>query len=122
MAEASGVTALAERSLAWEEALAAARRAIETAEDRHNAYYNLAVLSALNENSVEAEVNLRLAIDWAPHWFKPHWMLARILKLQGDQVAAAAEAAQAQALNGGKDTEVSESLQDVIHPQDAPKP
>ena len=122
MAEASRATVLTEQSLAWEGALAAARRAIETAEDRHNAYYNLAVLSALNENSVEAEINLRLAIDWAPNWFKPHWMLARILKLKGDRAAAAAEAAQAQALNGGKDPEVSESLRDVIHPQDAPTP
>ena len=122
MADASGVAPLAGRALAWEEALTAARRAVDTAEDLHNAYYNLAVLSALNENRVEAEAGLRLAIHWAPHWFKPHWMLARILMLEGNPEAAEAEAVQARVLNGGKDPEVSETLRNVIHPQYGPKP
>ena len=115
LVHASGTAAPADQQLAWTEALAAARRSVGDAEDRHNAYYNLAILSALSSNGEDAEANLRLAIDWAPNWFKPHWVLARILTLRGDREAAAAEAAKGLALNGGKDPEVKESLRDLAN-------
>ena len=120
LVHASGTAASEEQQFVWIEALAAAKRSVRDAEDRHNAYYNLALLSALTSNAGDAEANLRLAIDWAPNWFKPHWVLARILTLRGDPEAAAAEAAKALALNGGKDPEVKDSLRDLIHSQDTP--
>src|SRR3984957_12640459 len=61
------------RLAARQEALEAGVRAVRSAEDRHNAWYNLAQLLAAQNDASGAERALRNAIAWAPHWFKPHW-------------------------------------------------
>jgi O-antigen ligase len=94
---------------AWQQAMQAAARAAQTAEDRQNAWYNLATLLAGQNDSQGVERSLRNAIQWAPNWFKPHWTLAQVLELTNRHEEALAEASYAVRLNGDKDPEVIET-------------
>jgi len=96
---------------AWQQAVEAGRRAVTTAEDRHNACYSLASLYAAQNDLVNTERYLRQAIDASPDWFKPHWTLAQVLLLTKNYEEARREAARAVELNGGKNTEVSKTLE-----------
>ena len=95
--------------LAWQEAFGAAERASSGSEQRFNAWYNLAAFCALQNDFARTEQSLRQAIDWAPQWFKPHWMLAQVLRQAGRQDEAEAEARRAAELNGGKNREVADT-------------
>jgi hypothetical protein len=94
-----------------------AQRAVETSEERQNAWYNLAAFDAMNgdtlNNSAAVEQDLRASIAARPNWFKPHWALARLLALEARREEAGREAAMAVALDGGKDTEVTRTLSDI---------
>ena len=94
-------------------AVAAAARATTNAEDRHNAFYNLASIQAAMNDSAGVESNLRLAIAAAPNWFKPHWTLARLLALAGRRTEAEAEAERAVDLDGGVHPEVARTLKAI---------
>jgi tetratricopeptide (TPR) repeat protein len=96
-----------ERLLARQEALNAGVRAVRNAEDRQNAWYNLAMLLADQNDAQGVERALRNAIAWAPHWFKPHWELARLLALSGRYNEATAEARTAMECDGNHDEEVA---------------
>ncbi|HUI77184.1 MAG TPA: O-antigen ligase family protein [Bryobacteraceae bacterium] len=91
----------------------AARRAIETAEDPFNAWYNLAIFYGSQEDAIDAERSDRAAIAARPMWYKPHWILAQLLGLQGRWDEARREAALASDLDGGKDPEVIRTLREV---------
>jgi O-antigen ligase len=91
------------RALAWREAKQAAARAVRTAEDRQNAFYNLARLCALENDAAGTEQNLRSAIQAAPSWFKPHWVLAELLMRTGRIPEARREAVLAIRADAGKD-------------------
>jgi O-antigen ligase len=97
------------RLLARRQALDAGVRAVRDAEDRQNAWYNLAMLLAEQNDASGAERSLRNAIAWAPHWFKPHWALARLLALSGNGDEALQEARIAYECDGGRDREVAET-------------
>ena len=99
----------ATRVLARQQALDAGVRAVRNAEDRQNAWYNLAILLADRNDAAGSERALRNAIAWAPHWFKPHWALARLLALAGRGEQAAQEAGIALQCDGGHDAEVSDT-------------
>jgi O-antigen ligase len=88
----------------------AALRATTTAEDPFNAWYTTAVLYARANDVVYAERSLKAAIVAHPNWFKPHWMLARVLLLEGRREQARREAAFALELDAGKHKEVEETL------------
>ena len=88
----------------------AALRATQTAEDPFNAWYHAAALYATTNDAFYAERSLRAAIAAHPNWFKPHWMLARILALEGRRDEAGREAALAVELDGGKHKEVAETM------------
>jgi tetratricopeptide (TPR) repeat protein len=92
---------------AWQQAIAGAARAAQTAEDRQNAWYNLATLLAGQNDSQGVERSLRNAIQWAPNWFKPHWTLAKLLEMTNRHQEAVVEITRAVQMNGGKDSEVS---------------
>ncbi len=92
---------------ARQQALEAGARAVGTAEDRQNAWYNLAMLRAGNNDARGVEDALWNAIACAPKWFKPHWALAQALALAGHRPEALLEARQAVELDGGHDPEVS---------------
>jgi tetratricopeptide (TPR) repeat protein len=96
----------------WRQAREAAIRAPQTAEDVQNAWYNLAMFYAAENKAAETEESLRKAIAAAPNWFKPHWVLARLLQAAGRIPEAREEAERAAALNGG-DAEVARTLAEV---------
>jgi len=100
----------ATRLLARQQALEAGARATSTADDRQNAWYNLAMLFAAENDTVSVERSLRNAIAWAPNWFKPHWTLAQLLEITGRNQEALSEAAAAVERDGGHDPEVTETL------------
>lgn len=91
---------------AHQQALEAAIHATSEAEDRQNAWYNLATLLAIRNDPTGVEQALRNAIAWAPAWFKPHWSLAQFLVLANRPQEALAEASAAVERDGGKDPEV----------------
>jgi O-antigen ligase len=102
---------------AWQEAVQAGIRATEFAEDRHNAFYNLASIYAGLNDHPDAERNLRSAAASAPNWFKPHWMLARVLQAGGRRKEALAEAEAAVERDANKHQEVNETLRQLREQQ-----
>ncbi|MCW5977807.1 MAG: O-antigen ligase family protein [Bryobacteraceae bacterium] len=98
---------------AWQEAVQAGIRATAKAEDRHNAFYNLATLHGMVNNPVDAERSLRGAIEAAPNWYKPRWTLAQVLKVRGQLEEARQQARAALERGGDKHPEVVETLRDL---------
>ena len=92
-----------------QEALDSGIRAVTTAEDRQNAWYNLATMLALRNDTAGVERALRNAIAWSPDWFKPHWTLAQLLELTNRHQEALVEARTAEECDGNKDPEVTET-------------
>ncbi|HWE51864.1 MAG TPA: O-antigen ligase family protein [Bryobacteraceae bacterium] len=93
--------------------LQAAARATRTADNPSNAWYNLAILSAISNDPVPVEHALRTATALAPNWFKPHWALASLLALTGKQPEARAEARTAAFLDADKDAEVIQTFRQL---------
>jgi tetratricopeptide (TPR) repeat protein len=91
----------------------AAQRATGTVEDPFNAYYNLAAYYARLNDFAHTEQCLRSAVSYAPNWFKPHWMLAQVLRAASRPQDAQAEAETAVALDGGKHAEVTGTLEHI---------
>jgi hypothetical protein len=111
---ASTTPVLATSVAAAAQAVESAIRATQTAEDRQNAWYNLATIAALRNDPAGVESGLRHAIACAPNWFKPHWTLSQFLELAGRHAEARQEAALAMELNGGHDPEVTESSNRIL--------
>jgi O-antigen ligase len=118
---------LASRSLifgtrlqARQQAIEAGVRATRTSDDRQNAWYNLALLLASENDSTGVERSLRNAIAWAPNWFKPHWTLAQLLEMTGRHDEALAEAAAAVERDGGRDPEVTQTLEKLRQGHNGP--
>jgi O-antigen ligase len=88
----------------------AGQHATSTAEDPFDAWYNLAALYAAQNDAAATERSLRQAIAAHPNWFKPHWTLAQLLRLQGRIPAAVEEAGIADDLDAGKHPEVAATL------------
>ena len=93
-----------------QQAMEAGIRATRSAEDRQNAWYNLAGLFAAENNATATERSLRNAIAWAPNWFKPHWSLAQLLDMTNRHAEALLEAQSAVERDGGHDPGVGETL------------
>jgi Tfp pilus assembly protein PilF len=124
---AAGTPIFATRLQAAQQALDAAIRATRTAEDRQNAWYNLATLLARQNDAAGVERSLHNAIAWSPHWFKPHWALAQLLEKTHRHGEALTEARLALDLDGGRDPEVAETwkkLQQtpIRNPKSIPQP
>jgi putative inorganic carbon (HCO3(-)) transporter len=101
---------LATQLQARQQAMEAGIRATSTAEDRQNAWFNLATLFAAENNVAATERSLHNAIAWSPNWFKPHWSLAQLLEMTNRHSEALREARAAVERNGGHDPEVTETL------------
>ena len=84
----------------------AAARATQTADNPPNAWYNLSMFAASQNDARGVESALRKASSLAPNWFKPHWTLGNFLKLTGRPGEAQRETARAVLLDGGRDPEV----------------
>jgi hypothetical protein len=101
---------LMQRIEIWHYAAVAGGNAVRYSEDRQNAWYNLALVSASQGDARNVERCLRETAAIAPRWFKPHWMLSRVLRIEGRTEEARSEAATALALDAGHDAEVGQSL------------
>ncbi|HEY7392875.1 MAG TPA: O-antigen ligase family protein [Bryobacteraceae bacterium] len=101
------------RTAAMLQSEAAGLQATQTAEDPFNSWYNLAVISGLNNNGSRAEKCLRAAIAANGNWYKPHWTLAQVLAAEGRIGPARREATIAAELDGGKHPEVARILTEV---------
>jgi len=97
----------------WQQALESGVRATKTADDPQNAWYNLSILFSQQNDFKQTERCLREAITSSPNWFKPHWMLAQLLLLEGRIAEARGEAELAADLNGGRDPEVGQTLDTI---------
>ena len=102
-----------ERLEALHRASEAGERATRTAEAPFNAWYSLSAIRAAQNNVAGAEQCLRAAIGAHPTWFKPHWMLAQVLRLQGRKQEAVAESVEAVELGGGIHPEVARTLHEL---------
>jgi hypothetical protein len=91
----------------------AAVRATKAAEDPFNAWYNMAALYASQNDSARTERSLRSAVAANPNWFKPHWALAQLLRMEHRLEEAEAEAATAAELDAGRNPEVAATLSEV---------
>jgi O-antigen ligase len=103
----------------WQQAIALGQRAVTTSDEPANAAYNLAALYAAGNDRQNTDRSLRMAISNAPSWFKPHWMLARLLALSGRMDEAEAAAAAADERNGGVNPEVAQTLSEIRLKKDA---
>jgi hypothetical protein len=98
-------------------AIEAAALATRSADNPPNAWYNLGVFSAGQNDAARAEIELRSSASLAPNWFRPHWALANLLAFTGRGTEARTEAERAFLLDAGKDPEVVQTLAKT-----APKP
>jgi O-antigen ligase len=96
-------------------AIEAAALATRSADNPPNAWYNLGVFSAEQNNAMRAEIEMRTSASLAPNWFKPHWALANLLALTGRGREARREAETAVLLDAGKDPEVGQTLAKLTH-------
>lgn len=91
-----------------------AEEATTVAEQRPNAWYNLAVMQSGANDAALVESSLRRAISASPNWFKPHWTLARLLAHAGRSEEARREALMALELGGRKYDEVTSTLGPIL--------
>jgi cytochrome c-type biogenesis protein CcmH/NrfG len=106
---------------AWQQAITVGANAVTTSDEPANAAYNLAALRATANDLTGTEASLRVAIAKAPNWFKPHWMLARVLLLSGRMQEAENAAAAAVERNGGVNPEVLQTLQEIKQKASRPR-
>jgi O-antigen ligase len=104
---------IGDRLLAFHMAAEAGERATRTAEDPFNAWYSLSSIRAAQNDTAGTERCLREAIAAHPTWFKPHWTLAQVLRLESRREEALYEAALASDLDGGKHPEVTQTLNEL---------
>jgi len=91
----------------------AGEHATRSAEDPFDAWYNLATLYAAQNDAAGTEHSLRRAIAAHPNWFKPHWTLAQVLRLEGRIPEALEQAETAADLNAGRNPEVAATLSQI---------
>jgi hypothetical protein len=70
---------------------------------------------------VHTEQSLRAAISCAPNWFKPHWLLAEVLRAARRLKEASTEAMLAADLDGGKDPEVARTAREILAEANTPR-
>jgi Tfp pilus assembly protein PilF len=109
-------------TLAWQQGLESAIRATQNAEERENAWLNLAVFYGRQNDYADTEQSLRGAIASAPNSYKPHWLLAQVLWTGKRLDEASAEAERAADLNGGNDPQVSRTLAQIQAAAKNPQP
>lgn len=95
-------------------AAGAATRATRQREQLANAWFNLSVLTGARSDASGTEYALRQAESAAPNWYKPHWILARLLGLEGRFADASDEANRAIDLDAGKDAEVAATMGNLL--------
>jgi O-antigen ligase len=93
-----------------QQTLQAAARALHTDDDIASAWYNVAMLSAVQKNLQGTRQGLLEASKASPNWFKPHWTLANLLSQSGEKTQAKSQAQRAAFLDSNRDPEVVETV------------
>lgn len=96
---------------AWKSAAAASARAERAGDNVAEAAFQSAILALAGNNAPKGELKLRQSIDAAPNWYKPHLLLAQLLKFTGRREQWDAEAERALVLAGGLRSDVERALQ-----------
>jgi O-antigen ligase len=112
-----GTGGIGPRLECWHTAVQAAARATVTADDPANAWYNLAIFTAAQNDAAGTKRALTAASRMAPVWFKPHWLLARLLSQTGERAAAISEAERAESLDNKRDPEVAQTARSLKQEQ-----
>jgi O-antigen ligase len=99
---------------AWALAAEAAARAEATGEDRADAAYQSALLAIGANQPQPAEQKIRQAIEDAPNWYKPHFLLAELLYFTGRTTESKDEAARAISLAGSMQASVEQTLRETL--------
>lgn len=100
------------KAQAIREAANAALNATRTSEEPANAWYNLAAFVSMTNSTADVERSLREAIQAAPNWYKPHWVLAQLLVADHRLDAARREAEIAVSCNM-KSPELAQTLENI---------
>jgi hypothetical protein len=95
------------------QSVSAGLRATQSSEEPFDAWYSMAEVYAAENDSARTESSLRAAIAASPNWFKPHWALAQLLRMESRMDDSGREAALAADLNGGKNPEVARTLAEI---------
>jgi hypothetical protein len=93
-----------------QQTLQAAARGLHTDDDIANAWYNVAMLSAVQKNLEGTRQGLLEASKASPNWFKPHWTLANLLSQSGEKTQAKSQAERAAFLDSNRDPQVVETV------------
>ncbi|MGJ5813791.1 O-antigen ligase family protein [Paludibaculum fermentans] len=103
------------RRILWTEAVESSRQAIlHPGEDANLAYYNAAVVEVLAQNAPQAESDLRQAIQRAPNWYQPRWLLCRLLAQTGRPAEARPQCAQALTQLSGSHQELQKLITETL--------
>ena len=108
---------MSERIVAMQVVLGASMRAAERSEQRPNGLYGVAAAHFSSGNFAAAESSAREAIQMAPRWYKPHWLLARVLAERGQKDGALRAARVAVRLNGGRDANIVAEWESLTLPR-----
>ena len=110
-AEAARSGSAAVAGPAWKMAAAASARAERSGDNVADAAYQSALLALAANDPAQGERKLRQSIEAAPNWYKPHLLMAQLLRFTGRQELAAAESQRALELSGSLRPEVEKALQ-----------
>ena len=91
----------------------AAARAERTSDDQADAAYQSALAAISTNHAEQAEMKLRLAIEYAHAWYKSHLLLAQLLHFTGHDAASKSEAKAALDFAGERMPEVAQALRDL---------
>jgi O-antigen ligase len=110
---ATGAATLEDGKPLWDAGKAAAYRATGQTETPQSAWYNLATFQAQEGDVYGAEESLRAALQAAPAWYKPYWMLAQLLDATNQHSEALQHIERALELTDGDDEAVRATWEDM---------
>jgi Tfp pilus assembly protein PilF len=99
-----------EATQAWTAAAAASARAERTNDDVAAALFQSALLAIGRNDAAAAESKLRETVAAAPYWYKPHLLLAQLVRFSGRTAESGAEARLALDLAGESRAAVEKAL------------
>jgi hypothetical protein len=98
---------------AWAFAAEAAAAAERTSDEQADAAYQSALVAISTNHAEQAETKLRLAIEYAPTWYKSHLLLAQLLHFTGHDAESRNEAKAAINFAGSRGPGVAQALREL---------
>jgi hypothetical protein len=98
---------------AWALAAEAAAMAGRTSDEQADAAYQSALVAISTNRAEQAESQLRMAIEYAPTWYKSHLLLAQLLHFTGHAAESKNEAKAALDFAGSRGPGVTQALHEL---------